>query len=256
MNSTALASINLRAVLRTLEKLPELDPKARQLIEHAPLTIQFKATGVGAVRLKIGNGKVRFYPGAGPADMSLGFPVPVMVNKMFDQKGIPIPLKGITKIKYLTSTFTELTDILSHYLRPTAQLLQDPEFARINSILTLHVAGYAMAEIANLDPKGRAVAAGMCDGTIGLKVQGGPELTFVIVDHKATIVNGDKPKEAGPQGRHAFMVFSDLDVTGQILRAELASFTAIGREALRLGGYVPLLENMNKILGLVPFYLS
>ncbi len=136
------------------------------------------------------------------------------------------------------------------------RLLQDPEFARINSILTLHVAGYAMAEIANLDPKGRAVAAGMCDGTIGLKVQGGPELTFVIVDHKATIVNGDKPKEAGPQGRHAFMVFSDLDVTGQILRAELASFTAIGREALRLGGYVPLLENMNKILGLVPFYLS
>ena len=52
------------------------------------------------------------------------------------------------------------------------------------------------------------------------------------------------------------MVFSDLDTTGQVLRGELASYPAIGRELIKLGGYVPLLDNMNKILGMVPFYLS
>lgn len=256
MNQTAMAAVNLKAVLRTLEKLPELDPKSKQLLEHVPLTLQFKAANVGSVRLKLGNGKIEFFPGGGPADMSLGFPMPNMVNKMFEGKGIPVPLKGFTKLKYLTGTFTEITDRLSYYLRPTPQLLQDPEFARINSLLTLHVAVYAMAEIANHDPKGVQVAKGMCDGTIGLKIANGPALTMVINDHQARIVDGDEPKAAGPHGRHAFMVFSDLDTTGQVLRGELASYPAIGRELIKLGGYVPLLDNMNKILGMVPFYLS
>ena len=140
MNQTAMAAVNLKAVLRTLEKLPELDPKSKQLLEHVPLTLQFKAANVGSVRLKLGNGKIEFFPGGGPADMSLGFPMPNMVNKMFEGKGIPVPLKGFTKLKYLTGTFTEITDRLSYYLRPTPQLLQDPEFARSNSLLTQHVA--------------------------------------------------------------------------------------------------------------------
>ena len=98
MNQTAMAAVNLRAVLRTLEKLPELDPKSKQLLEHVPLTLQFKAANVGSVRLKLGDGKIEFFPGGGPADISLGFPVPSMVNKMFDGKGIPVPLKGLSLI--------------------------------------------------------------------------------------------------------------------------------------------------------------
>ena len=99
MNQTAMAAVNLKAVLRTLEKLPELDPKSKQLLEHVPLTLQFKAANVGSVRLKLGNGKIEFFPGGGPADMSLGFPMPNMVNKMFEGKGIPGPLKGFTELK-------------------------------------------------------------------------------------------------------------------------------------------------------------
>ena len=51
MNQTAMAAVNLKAVLRTLEKLPELDPKSKQLLEHVPLTLQFKAANVGSGRL-------------------------------------------------------------------------------------------------------------------------------------------------------------------------------------------------------------
>lgn len=256
MNQTALASVNLRAVLRTLGKLPELDEKSRALLNHAPLTIQFKATGVGSVRLKLGDGKVEFFEGGGPSDMTLGFPVPVMVNKMFAGSGIPVPMKGFTKLKYLTGTFTKLTDRLSYYLRPTPALLADEDFKRVNSLLTLHVAGYALAEIANFDPKGKSVAKGMRDGTVALKIENGPVLTLVIKDHKTHVLDGNHPKAAGPDGRHAFMSFADLDTTGQVLRGELASYPAIGRELIKLGGFVPLLDNMNKLLGLVPFYLS
>jgi hypothetical protein len=51
------------------------------------------------------------------------------------------------------------------------------------------------------------------------------------------------------------MVFSDLEAAGAMLRGELDSYAAIGAEKLVLGGFVPLLDNLNKILGLVPRYL-
>jgi hypothetical protein len=51
------------------------------------------------------------------------------------------------------------------------------------------------------------------------------------------------------------MVFADLEAAGSLLRGELDSYAAIGAEKLELGGFVPLLDNLNKILGLVPRYL-
>ena len=52
------------------------------------------------------------------------------------------------------------------------------------------------------------------------------------------------------------MVFTELDAAGQVLRGELASYTAIGRGQIELGGFVPMLDRMNKLLGLVPRYLG
>ncbi|MCI5826491.1 MAG: hypothetical protein MR006_07490 [Arcanobacterium sp.] len=271
MNQKTMAAINMRAVLRALSKLPTLDSTAAALVQHAPITVQFSASGVATVRLILGNGKVQFFSGAGPADMKLAFPAPVMVNKMFEGKGAPIPTKGLTKLKYLTGPFTELTDRLSYFLRPTPELLADPEYARINSILTLHVAAYATAEVGNHDPKGISVAKGMHNGVIVLGVEGAalPEaeatgdaassklaLTLVVHDHHMRVVDGENRKEAGPDGRFAHMTFANLNAAGQVLRGELASYPAIGRELLHLGGYIPLLDSVNKLLGVVPFYLS
>ncbi|MDD7464855.1 MAG: hypothetical protein PUK59_01195 [Actinomycetaceae bacterium] len=281
MNQRTMAAINLRAVLRALGTLPALDPTAAALVQHKPLTIQFSAAGVASVRLVLGNGSVQYFAGAGPADMKLAFPAPVMVNKMFDGSGIPIPTKGITKLTYLTGTFTELTDRLSYFLRPTPDLLRDPEYARINSILTLHVAAYATAEIGNRDLKGMAVAKGMRDGAVVLGVNnpqgtsgaggdtsaetgtkpkhGNAEklaLTLAIRDHHMRVIDGDSRTEAGADGRYAYMTFANLEAAGQVLRGELASYPAIGRELLYLGGYIPLLDSLNKLLAIVPFYLS
>ena len=52
------------------------------------------------------------------------------------------------------------------------------------------------------------------------------------------------------------MVFADLDSAGAVLRGEVATYTALGRGDIEPSGYVPLLDKMNKLLGLVPRYLA
>jgi hypothetical protein len=52
------------------------------------------------------------------------------------------------------------------------------------------------------------------------------------------------------------MVFADLESAGALLRGELDSYSALGAEKLAMGGCVPMLDNFNKLLGLVPRYLS
>lgn len=250
MDQTTRAGINLNAVLRTLERLPELDPQTAELVAHQRETIQFSAPGVATVRLVLGGGAIGHYLGAGPSTIRLLFPRPSMVNKMFDGTGNPIPTKGLRRINYLTGPFTQITDRLAHFLTPTPEALNDEAYRRANSTLTLHLAVYAMAEIANRDHAGRMIASRMPDGAIALAVKDGPGLTLDCRHHRLKVIPGVA------KDWRAKMVFADLESAGQVLRGELASYTAIGRGLIELGGYVPLLDNMNKLLGLVPRYLA
>lgn len=250
MDATTKCRVNLNAVLRTLEHLPALDPETAALVEGKQTIIQFAAPGAATVRLALGGGQISHHPGAGPASIKLFFPKPDMVNKMFDGTGNPIPTKGFRNLKYLTGPFTRITDRLTYFLTPTPETLDDPEYRRINAILTLHIALYALAEIGNADPAGRQVAARMADGDIQVAVKNGPALALNVRGQKLRVTDG-----VSRQWR-AKMVFSDLDSAGAVLRGELASYTAIGRGLIELGGYVPLLDNMNKLLGLVPRYLG
>ncbi|MBM7825694.1 hypothetical protein JOD55_001521 [Arcanobacterium pluranimalium] len=249
MDNATLSRVNLFGVLRTLETLVQLDDKAAQVIAHADETIQFTSPK-GTMRLVIKNGTIKHLSGAGPNTMNLAFPAPVMVNKMFAGTGAPIPVRGIRRIKFLTGPFTNLTNILTEYLMPTPEKLQDAEFRRRNTILTLHIAAYALAEIANHDVAGKEAASRMRDGDLQLAVVGGPALIIRIKDHKLRVVEGlsDKPS--------AKMVFADLDVAGGVLRGEIPSFEAVGKDQIQLGGFVPILDNFNKLLGLVPHYLG
>lgn len=250
VDETTRARINLNGVLRALEQLPALDPQTALSVAGTRETIQFSAPGVATVRLVIGGGGIGHFVGAGPATIKLFFPRPAMVNKMFDGTGNPIPVKGFSRLGYLTGPFTHITDRLSYYLRPTAELLADPDYRTANSTLTLYLAVYAMAEIGNGDVAGREVASHMADGDIQLAVKAGPALTLSCRNHRLQV----KPGVA--KNWRAKMIFADLESAGEVLRGELASYTAIGRGLIELGGYVPLLDNMNKLLGLVPRYLA
>jgi hypothetical protein len=244
-----LARVNLYALLRALEDLPAHDAKAREIADGKPRTIQFSVGGVGAARLAIGGGQIRFLRGAGPCSIKLWFPKPESLNAMFAGTGNPIPLKGITQIAYLKGPFTTLTDRLVHYLRTSPEKLKDKAYRDANAALSLKSAVYAMGEIGNSDRDGRLNAGRMPDGEILLAAKGGPELTVAAKGGRLECRTG------APAKARARMVFADLEAAGALLRGELDSYAAIGAEKLVLGGFVPLLDNLNKILGLVPRYL-
>ncbi len=250
VDQITLARVNLNAILRTLEKLPELDETTAALVEGGQETIQFTAPRAATVRLAIGGGKITHHRGRGPNTIHLTFPAPSMVNAMFDGTGNPVPVKGFRKLDYLKGPFTDITDRLSYFLKPTDELLADDAYRDANAILTLYVAVYALAEIANSDPKGKLSAERMADGDIVIGIEGGESLTLVARGGKLSVTT------EAPTNKRASMIFATLEAAGAVLRGEMASYTAIGRDLLKLSGYVPLLDNMNKILGLVPVYLG
>lgn len=250
MDQTTSARVNLNAVLRTLEKLPALDPPTAELVTGEQVIVQFTAPRAATVRLALGGGAISHHQGPGPATINLLFPRPAMVNAMFDGTGNPIPTKGLRRISYLKGPFTQITDRLSHFLRPTPELLADADYCQTNALLTLHVAVYALAEIGNSDQVGRAIAATMPDGQIQLAIKGGPALVLSSQGGRLRVTEGLA------SNRRAKMVFTELGAAGEVLRGELASYTAIGRGLIELGGFVPMLDRMNKLLGLVPRYLG
>jgi hypothetical protein len=245
-----MARVNLFALLRCLEDLPDFDDEARKIAEGRHETIQFSVGGVGVARLSIGKGKIEFLPGSGRNSIKLWFPKAENLNAMFAGTGNPIPLKGLTKLSYLKGPFTVLTDRMGYYMRAKPELLKDRNYRDANASLSLRAAVYALAEIGNSDRAGKLNAARMPDGDILLTAKGGPELTLVAKGGHLECRKG------APAKTRARMIFSDLDAAGALLRGEMDSYTAIGSEKLELGGFVPLLDNMNKILGLVPRYLS
>ncbi|PID96671.1 MAG: hypothetical protein CSA83_03005, partial [Actinomycetales bacterium] len=123
-------------------------------------------------------------------------------------------------------------------------------YANANAIMTLHLAIYALAEIGNNDPLGKLSAARMADGEIQVAVRGGPALIVQVNAGKLRV------KQGISEHRRAKMVFADIESAGAVLRGELSSYAAIGRDLIELGGYVPMLDNLNKLLSLVPRYLG
>ncbi len=251
-DQVTLARVNLFAVLRSLEGLPAYDEQARAIANGKREVVQFTVSGVGKARLAIGDGKIRFTPGGGGASINLWFPSADALNAMFAGTGNPIPLKGITKISYLKGPFSKLTDRLTHYLRPRPELLKDATYRTANAYLSLHTAFYAMSEIANGDPDGRLNAGRMADGAIVVSAVGGPALTIAVKGGELSTLNGDVPAP----GKRARMTFKSLDEAGQLIRGELSSYLAIGTGQVALGGFTPIIDHMNKLLGLVPRYLS
>lgn len=249
VDQTTLARVNLNALLRALEDLPNWDEPARRIAEGRPETVQFSVGGVGAARLAIGDGKIAFIPGGGSCSIKLWFPKPENLNAMFAGTGNPIPLKGLTKISYLKGPFTQLTDRLGHYLRTTPELLKDKAYREANASLSLHAAVYTIGEVGNYDRDGRLNAGRMADGEILFSAKGGPAFTIASKGGKLECRKGE------PARPRAHMVLSSLEAAGSLLRGELDSYAAIGSQKLELGGYMPNLDHLNKILGLVPRYL-
>jgi hypothetical protein len=245
-----LANINLFAVLRNLEDLCEMDAETGSIVKGKKVTIQFSVKDGPSAVLKIDDGKCELHRGKESNDIKLYFSSPEHLNAMFDGTKNPIPLNGLTKLGFLKNEFIALTKRLEYFLKPTDELLKDPVYMKINTYLTVYTVAFALEQIGNYDEKGKLSASRIPDGIIQLSVAGGPPAANL--EAKAGTLKAAKGLSASPR---AYMTFSSLEIANAIFNGKLDSYSALGSGDFMAKGYLPMLDNLNKLLSQVPEYL-
>lgn len=249
-DSLTLANINIFAILRNLEDLCELDSDINKLIKDKNISIQFCVKNGPHALLSFKDGKCSLKRGKGKCDIYLYFKSPEHFNRMFDGKANPIPLKGFTKISFLKNEFTKLTDRLSYYLKPTDELLKDKNYFKINTILTSYAAFFTLVEIGNTDEVGKLNAKRIPDGTISVTVENGPALYI-------TAAKGQLEARKGIlKNPRAAMSFSSIEAANALLNNKIDSYTCMATGQLKVSGFIPMIDNVNKLLIQVSGYLS
>lgn len=246
------ANLNLHAVLRNLETLVACDSQAAEIIKGWQVTVQFSVFRGPSLFLTFDRGRCRAGEGTHPApDVRLFFLSAGHLNRMMDGKGAPIPLKGLTRLKFLTKEFPKLTDRLGYFLKPTEALLADDAYREVNTRLNLGVAAYAVRELATWDPMGRLNAAAMPDGAIAIRVL--PDGPFVsIVKSNDTYAVG----EATPENPMAVMSFRDMGVANDLMNGKCDAFAALARGDVAMKGKIPMIEAVNLLMDRIPHYLG
>ncbi len=245
------AGVSLHGVLRNMEDLCQLDSSARDLISSTALAVRFDVPGLEALTLNFLHGQCRAFTGSqGHRDIHLRFLSPTHFLAMMEGKSQPIPTKGLSKIGFMTGEFSTLAKLLENYLLADGASLEDPHFRRINTILSAYIAFFGLSQVANLSPVGKILASGIEDGDMDIDVIGGPGIHLRFQGGKSKTIKGLSPS---PKAR---MVFKDLKTAGAILLGERDSFAAIGCGELAIWGRVPMIDQLNKLLGLLPVYLS
>jgi len=259
-NEEVLARVHLYGLFKALELLPTLDPVAAKLIENRSLSIEFRIRNVGRARLHLDQGKVRLevpedrlsgsdFSGKKPG-VILWFASSAHFNGMIEGKKQPVPLKGFGHLKFLSGPFGEFTGRLEHFLRPTEEQLQDPDFFIANTRLTAWVAFHALSEIGNTDDLANKSARYIPDGVIQLKVL--DDLGIFVRAREGKLSTGvgdcDNPR--------CILWFKDLKALNELLSGKLNTYTGIGQARMGMKGFIPMIDFLNPILGRIPAYLQ
>jgi putative sterol carrier protein len=245
------ANINLYAILRNIEDLCELDNEMMELIKDRNISIQFSVSGGPNGYLMFKDGRCRFKKGKEKCTIKLYFKSPEHFNEMIEGNANPIPLKGFTKVNFLKNEFIKLTEKLTYYLKPTEELLKDKTYFKINTILSAYTAFFTLGEIGNTDKIGKFNARRIPDGVISVAVlNGGPSIYIKVKNGQLEVKKGNTDLA------RAHMIFKDIETASAILNGKVDSYTCIASGKLELKGFIPMIDNMNKLLAQVPVYLK
>ncbi|MBN2652912.1 MAG: hypothetical protein JXR63_11060 [Spirochaetales bacterium] len=250
VNQSVKARCNMFGVLKNIEYLVVNDKECANLVAGKKIAIQFNVKGGPSANLSFDNGKAEMKHGKHKSNISLFFKSPEHFNKMVDGEANPIPVKGFTKIGFLTGPFTQLADKLGFYLKPTKELLANKDYFKANTEMTAYAAFHALCEIANYDPAGMSQAKQLHDGDLLVAVTNGPSITISVKSGKLTA------KKSSCSNPRAILSFSSLEVAHKILNNELDTFTAMGLGDMSMRGFIPMVEHIDPILGMVANYLA
>ena len=245
-----LAYINFHAIFGALTLLCKLDKKANAIIKDKKITMEISVKNGPVGRLLFDNGECTILEGAGKCDIRLPFSSPSKFNGMIDGTVTPIPSKGFTKIGFLLKKFIPLTDILTKYLRPCEEDMNDPEFFKVSTFLTFYVVTEALSQIANHDKIGMASASYIVDGTVKVAISNEIGAAITARDH---ILNTEHKM---PDDFLSYMIFSDTALASDLFSGKVNSVACVGHGKIKIGGMISQVDNMNRILDRVSVYLA
>lgn len=250
LNANVKARCNVFGVLKNIEYLAEHDRVSKELLKDTDIAVQFSVAGGPQANLAFRQGKAVLTAGRGRAALKLGFTSPEHFNRMIDGKGMPIPLKGFTKLSFLTSTFTSLAGRLTYYLKPDAEHLKDADFLRMNTEMTAYAAMFSLAEIANYDPKGQINARKIPDGIIQIGIKDSVGIMLSVKDGRIGAEKGFCPSP------RAVLSFSSIKTAYDVFNGNIDTFSALALGDMEMRGYIPMVEYMNPVLDMVADYIG
>lgn len=245
------AGINLYAVLKNLEDLIALDSECNELIKDKNISIQFLVKNGPKAWVKFENRGCTVGQGIlKGASVKLWFKSPEHLNKMFDGDGNPIPLKGFTKLGFLTKDFPKITDKLEYYLKPEEVKNPSEEYIAINTRFTLTVAAFALPEIAKYERKAKMTASHIPNGKIQMRVLPNDPAVFLTV--KDGVISAEKGICKNPD---SVMEMKDMQTANDFLNGKSNPFLAIACGDVIIKGITPMLDNLSLILDKVQNYV-
>lgn len=252
-DSRTQAFVNFYAAIGNMEAYCKEDKAAKELAAKKDISIRFKVKNGpdGLLTFKDGGVSTKPYAEGDKADIGLFCPCPDAFNAVVDGKGTPIPFKGLTKIGFLLdkkSAFNVLTTDMANIMRKTE--FENAAEKRLSTVLAFYALGAAIAEIGNNEPRGKIAMQKMVDGDISLEIPGEAYSTVTKKDGKLSY---KREKCADPR---AIMSFKTIDVAKGVIDGKLDAMTCIGMGDIEMKGMIMMLDNLNRILNIVPTYLS
>lgn len=246
------AHLNLYAVLQNLEDLVTFDAEMARMSKNWDISIQFSVRNGPRACVEFKDGKCTFHRGGGlNPTVKLFFISPSHLNKMMDGEGSPIPLKGFTKLPFLSGDFTKLTDKLEYYLKPTDEALKDPGYLDINTRMTLNTAAFGVKEIGTLDDTGKRACSHIRNGTVLLKIlPDGPAAHITFKDGDIAPGKGETEKPM------ASMLMKNIQVANDFLNSKIDPFTAVASGDVVIRGQISMLDALGLVLDRIPGYLE
>lgn len=249
-NQKVLAYCNLFGVLGSVPRLLELDEEAKRAVDGRKLSIGFTVKNGPCGTLFLDNGRAEMHEGKERCSIRLYFPSCESLNRLIDGKGMPIPVSGFHHIGFLLKGFTALTDRLSALLRPTEEALQDKAFFEASTKLMLGVIASSVAQIANHDRVGQFSASNIADGVIRISIGEDDAVALQAQNHILTVL------PTVPEQAFSYMHFDSLETARALFDGKLNSVAAVGLGKVRIGGMISQIDNVNRILDRVSFYLA
>lgn len=249
-DARTLAFVNFFGVLGALGPLCALDEKAAALVAGKTISVGFSVKDGPQGSLDFADGGCRVRQGVKGCDILLPFGSCARFNGMIDGTVTPVPTKGIFKAGFLTGPFIKLTDMLSAYLRPAPEALEDEAFFRVSTLLMMYVIAGAAAQIGNEDAIGRTSASYIVDGAAKLGIEGEIAVGIEAKDHRLTALY------TAPERFTSYMSFSDLHLARDIFDGRANSVACVGEGKVRVGGMISQVDNINRILDRVAEYLA